>query len=319
MEETKKQRLILVLQYPVRMRYSFWYVHEFVEQLSKEFEVKVLGEEYINEICFGDPAKYDKEMFSPIIEAAKFELIQTRQYLDLQLRKDDILLLNDISFTGFFSNALYHKKPSKTFAICHATSKNSNDYFKDVRSSKWKVESAHALLFDKIFIATEYHKQKLGWKNCVVTALPKAPFSTFKMEEKKYDIINVSRPTRQKVNKQLEHSISKRFGKIIRQTFDNWQDYYNFVARSKCMFISANEETFGYQILDAIYNNCIPIVPNKFSYPELLPPSCLYDNEAEALQKVENVLEGRTTLPKLINQKEIDDFFPRIIQEIKEN
>ncbi len=109
MEETKKQRLILVLQYPSQLRYQWWYVHEFVEHLSKEFEVKVLGEEYINEICFGDPAKYDKEMFSPIIEASKFELIQTRQYLDLQLRKDDILLLNDISFPGFFSNALYHK------------------------------------------------------------------------------------------------------------------------------------------------------------------------------------------------------------------
>jgi len=304
-------RLLIVPQYPTKMRYQEWWSSEFPKQLSKKFEVKIIGEKYPFSKSITNP-----EMFSPISQAIDFENYQINEYMNMTLWNDDILLLNDISFPGLFSNVLYHKKPKKCYAICHATSINNLDYFGHVHDSKWLVETGHSKLFNKVFVATDYHKKKLNkWKNTVVTFLPKHEYTRYN-ESKLYDIINVSRPTPQKVDERLEKIISKRYSNIVRKTTSTWDDYYKFLSQSKCLFISSKEETFGYQILDSVYNNCVPIAPNNFSYPELLPREYLYENDEEAFHKVGNVLSGQLRVPKIICQEKIDKFYDNLIGEI---
>jgi len=301
-------RLIFVPQYPSKLRYQEWYFTEFPKHLSKYFdEIIILGNDLII-----DHVQGNDDMFSPINESIHFELAQIDEFIEMDLLKDDILLLNDISFPGFFTNVLYHKKPKKCFALCHGTSKNKYDYFEKHRSSKWLVEQGYFEIFDNVFIATEYHKRKLKIVDTKVVGLPKAPFETYNLK-KEIDIISVARPTKQKVNLYIEEQIEKIFDtKIFRKQYKSWQEYYQHISKSRVMLITSYEETFGYQVLDAVYNNCIPVAPNICSYPELLPKEYLYNDLTDLVDILTNIFEENLPVPEILCQNLIDSFYDNI-------
>jgi len=258
----------------------------------------------------------DTSLFAPINESIKFEQFQINEFLDLDISPEDTLFLSDISFPGFFTNVLHHKRIKNAYAFCHGTSKNAYDYFQNNRDSKWLIESGHSKIFKKVFVATNYHKEKLRWKNIKVVGVPEPPFEKFN-EVKENNIISVNRNNIQKRNKGLEKCVEQQFGKIIRQKFDTWKEYYQFISKSKILLITTKEETFGYSALESIKNNCIPLAPNKFSYPELLPKRFLYNSKQELIEKIEYYLnEKNWYVPKLINQELIDNFYGNVIREV---
>ncbi len=310
-------RIIYVPQLPIAMRYPEWHISEFEKQFCKHFDsVITLGKKSLERFSVRHFRDQTGD-FSSTHFAVWFEAEQIKEYMQLKLQGDDILYLADLSFPGFFTNVLYHKRPKKCFAFCHATSKNRYDYFQPVRKSKFVVEYAHSKMFDKVFVATTYHKLKLGrrWENVVVTSLPNPPFKTYKLEKTR-NIISVARPSLQKVNKKLEKDIERKFGKIWRETFNHWNDYYIYISGSRVMLISAKEETYGYQVIDAVLNNCVPIAPNKFSYQEILPREYLYNNKNELYEIVSKALNRRLVVPQLLNQY-VNDFWTKIITTMK--
>jgi hypothetical protein len=312
-------RIIYVPQFPSSMRYQNWHITEFEKEFKKYFDtVIILGRKPkgIEKTEYG-------EIFSPINASIEYELQQIEEYLKLDVKIDDVLFLSDLSFPGFFANVLHHGKPKKCFAYVHATSKNRFDYFLPFRSSKWQVECGQAELFDKIFVGSEYHKKKLGWDNTEVVALPEPPFEFRQIKEmcnsnKIVDIFSASRPTPQKVNKEIEAIIEEKFSIIQRHTFDYWRDYYMYLAQSKVLISTSSEETFGYQIMDAILAGCIPIAPNDFSYPELLDREYLYDDVDELLDTLTIALNGGLPVPeKLLCQDLVDNFYKNICEIMK--
>ena len=307
-------RLILVPQYPTKMRYQEWWWDQFPKQLSGWFDsVLVLGKSSLWKSRSAGKINW----FAPIDLACWFELQQIDEYLrTVELFDDDILLLNDLSFPGFFANALYHKKV-KSFAICHATSKNAYDYFAPVRKSKYPVEKATAKLFEQIFVGSQYHADKLGWDNITVLPLPNPPLNSYVhgSVEKKTDMIVVSRPTRQKRNKKFEKAIERALDiKIKYETFANWVSYYRALSEAKVLLITSSEETYGYQVVDAIMNDCIPIAPRKFSYPELLPSEYLYNDVNDAFLKVKRTLNGYTLPAILLCNSDSVNFYDHLAQ-----
>jgi len=307
-------RLIFVPQYPTPLRYQQWWLDEFEINLKHEFE----------EIIILKPDKpihrhsMQASQFSPTKTAIEWEMEQIKKYLELNLKDDDVLLLADLSFPGLFTNVLFYKKPKRCFAICHATSKNNYDYFQPVRKIKYPIEKNTARLFDKIFVGSHYHARKLGWNNIQVTYLPFPPFQGITME-KKYMLSSVGRPGIQKRNTKTERYICNILNTIIHQpeNITCWEDYFKFLAQSKILFITSKEETFGYQVMDAILNGCIPIAPNKYSYPELLPPTCLYNNKEEAKEKIlHNILQS-AVVPQLKVKTECTMFYHTISKTIK--
>jgi len=310
-------RVIFVPQYPVPNRYPEWWAWKFPEEFRKAgFEVKVLGERYAKNMQLDRGLQSN---FSPIRKAINFELEQIHEYAAMELRNDDILFLADISFPGTFCGVLYHQHPKKMYAFCHATSANKFDYFEWVRYSKFPVETAHAALFDKIFVGSNYHDKKLQWPNTVVTSLPgPTHLKCFKSETKINQIISASRPGNQKVDLALEPAVEDRFGPIIRKDTKTAEEYYKFLGQSQVLLITAFEDTFGYQIVDAINNNCIPIARNSLSYPELLPRKYLYENKEELFELLNTALWGQLDVPKLKYKKQMNEFYSRIIKEMTE-
>jgi len=308
------KRIIFVPQLPVKLRYSEWWINEFEKEFKKHYDdVIVLGKNILTHL---NDKSNDTSLFAPINESIKFEQFQINEFLDLDISPEDTLFLSDISFPGFFTNVLHHKRIKNAYAFCHGTSKNAYDYFQNNRDSKWLIESGHSKIFKKVFVATNYHKEKLRWKNIKVVGVPEPPFEKFN-EVKENNIISVNRNNIQKRNKGLEKCVEQQFGKIIRQKFDTWKEYYQFISKSKILLITTKEETFGYSALESIKNNCIPLAPNKFSYPELLPKRFLYNSKQELIEKIEYYLnEKNWYVPKLINQELIDNFYGNVIREV---
>jgi len=306
------KRLIFVPQYPVYMRYQEWWLIEFEKKFQEYYDVIILGKSVLN--YFNSTNIRGK--FAPIDISIRFESAQIQEFLDLKLEDSDVLFLSDISFPGFFSNILHHKKIKNAYAFCHGTSKNAYDYFQDNRDSKRLVESGHSKLFKKVFVATNYHKQKLGWKNTKVIGVPQSPFETFKLK-KEYNLISVCRDSIQKRNKYTEKKIIKSFGELIyKNDFNTWKDYYKFLSKSRILLITSKEDTFNYSILEAVKNGCIPICPNKFSFPELLERKFLYDNLSELEDRINYVLNNNLFIEELKNSDLIENFFDNLVKEM---
>ena len=278
-----KRRIIFIPQYPAKLRYQEWWITEFEKHLSQEFEVLTLkGSNTTSETRKGQ--------FSPINAAIDWELEQIKQYMSLELRTGDILLFNDISFPGFFAQALYHKKPFRVYAICHATSLNYLDYFSRSSYSKSFVEGANIKYLDGLIVGSQYHKRKLQKELLVPHSTPihvlQLPFPPIKYqsnlspENRTNYLVSVARDCSQKVDFIFERLIKNNFACGItlpgEKDLISWQTYYHFLQNSSFMVITSKEETFGYQIIDAYLNGVIPIAPRRYSYPELLSKHCLY-------------------------------------------
>lgn len=305
-------RLIFVPQYPSKLRYQEFFITEFPKKLSKYYDdIVILGSKFIKN------ASYDKSDFSPLKESILMEQIQIAEYLDLTLKDDDTLLVMDLSYPGIFCNALYHKPIQNAFVYCHATSKNNLDYFEKVRESKFLCETSHSKLFKKVFVGTNYHKQKLGWDNIEVIGLPIPPFKTYQ-EEKKYDIISVCRPNLQKVTKSIEDIIERDYCDIKRKEVKTWEEYYKFLSQGKILLITSKEETFGYQVLEAILNGTIVLAPNRCSYPELLHSDYIYTDIDDLKNRLTYYLNRSISEVKpLLNFSNVYHFYKNLALQMK--
>ena len=320
-------RLIFVPQYPAKLRYQEWFLPEFQEVFHQHFdEVITLGVDSSATTKVNTKQSKPKD-FSPLIESCDWESRQIKQYLDLKLSEDDIMLMMDISYPGFFPQVLYHKRPKKVFAFCHATSLNYLDYFaNDTQIEKFRTETAIADVCDYVFVGSYYHKQKLGWQNTLVTYLPYPRFSPDPPETDAFrNLVSVARRSMQKRNSEREAYLERRLGFMIERPnvlaeVNSWDSYYRFLQQSKVMIITSKEETFGYQVVDAVINGCVPIAPNAYSYPELLPKEYLYDPSDDFIDMhsvVSQALKGQLPVPKLLCDWDMRSFYRNILEIMK--
>jgi len=324
-------RIIFVPQFPSELRYQEWWFTEFPKQFRKRgFEVLTLGEKYVETI---QARRSTLDMFSPINQAIEFETEQIREYMLLDIQDDDILFLADLSFPGLFANVLYHNKCNKMYAFCHATSANNYDYFEADRRSKFPVESGHSFLFDSVFVGSKYHQKKLKdmdnryWRNTIVTYLPFQPYegSIETFVPKKHRFMSASRPGIQKVDMELENRFEEvTREKIFRPISNTWDEYFTNLRASKFLLITSKEDTFGYQIIDAIRNGCYPLARNSLAYPEILPREFLYNDFDDLILRLDcleiGISEGekfKASIPRPLCEEQMDKFYDVICEEME--
>jgi len=92
------------------------------------------------------------------------------------------------------------------------------------------------------------------------------------------------------------------------------EKYYYWLSRSKVMLSTSIEENFGYCPVEAMSFDCCPVLPNRYSYPELVEGNgrLLYDTYDEALEKIESLVEN----PVQVTQypKKYEDSIQRMIK-----
>ena len=286
-------RLIVVTQLPIRMRYSEWWPREILKHMEPHFEdVLLLGH--------GDPEHRDAhDSFSSDGPAVWAEALAAQEYMGLDVR-GDVLFHCDLSYPGIFHSVLALKRPRKAVAFCHATSLNWMDKFGPIRERKWPLEAAHAGLYDQVLVATQYHALKLrfdgqpGISTHVTGGLPNPPDDILparSLRPRSRRFGSVSRPTPQKVNIQVEEMLKDLSGDAVqRESHDSWTSYFHFLDETQFLVITALEETYGYQVSDAVLRGCVPIAPRCASYTSLLPAEHLYPWHDDPKRCAENIL-----------------------------
>jgi glycosyltransferase involved in cell wall biosynthesis len=71
--------------------------------------------------------------------------------------------------------------------------------------------------------------------------------------------------------------------------------YRSLLCQADLVISTADHEFFGISILEAIAGGAFPLLPNRLSYPELIPaelhPACLYEDEDDLYEKAAHRLQ----------------------------
>jgi glycosyltransferase involved in cell wall biosynthesis len=74
------------------------------------------------------------------------------------------------------------------------------------------------------------------------------------------------------------------------------------LAAADIVVSTAIQEFFGIGVVEAMYRGCVPILPRRLSYPEILPPEYhadyLYDDQADLVEKLEAAVRHLPTLQR---------------------
>ncbi|GAB4430638.1 MAG: DUF3524 domain-containing protein [Anaerolineae bacterium] len=54
---------------------------------------------------------------------------------------------------------------------------------------------------------------------------------------------------------------------------DSFADYAQWLWRADLLPVTSNQDFFGASVIQAIYCGCVPLLPRRLAYPELLPPA----------------------------------------------
>jgi len=288
--------LYLLPQLPVRNRYSENWIKIWERELDK------LGVEYqtLGTRCIFSLKKY----FTNPVNALRNECNQIKKLCQKDLSKDSILVL-DIDFPGLITPAVQVLKlvypELKVYGFLHAGSYNYGDIFEKTQGKK-NCEIGMLETFDKIFVSTNYHRQKIEdyfgvvFDNIEVVGFPLYQEDIFKYvtsipySEKKY-ILFTGRPEQSDYT--LIDSLKKQFSKekfLILKT-RNRKKYFELLNKSKIVISLKREDTFGLTQLEAYILGSIPLSPKKYAYPETIGFSeLLYDDKEDLLVKLNNLL-----------------------------
>lgn len=73
------------------------------------------------------------------------------------------------------------------------------------------------------------------------------------------------------------------------------RDYLAWLNRGSVVISTAIQENFGISVVEAVRFGCLPLLPDRLSYPELMPVSChdqvLYSDQEELIEKLDTVLK----------------------------
>ena len=82
---------------------------------------------------------------------------------------------------------------------------------------------------------------------------------------------------------------------------EDFAEYSRLLHRADIVISTSVHEFFGISVQEAIYCGCHPLLPNRLSYPELIPASLhspllhapiLYDDEEELFRIMKSILSG---------------------------
>ena len=71
-------------------------------------------------------------------------------------------------------------------------------------------------------------------------------------------------------------------------------DYRKWLAKGRVVISTAIQENFGISVMEAVAHGCFPLLPNRLSYPELIPgqlkSDVIYRDDADLETRLEHIL-----------------------------
>ena len=314
--------MLIVPQLPIKNRYTsnfagMW--HEKLKELGVDSQLSHQQE----------PQRLGEKYFTNVHNAIQFELTALSNLMNMADTDNKILFL-DIDFPGIctpFVQAFKLLNPEiECYGYLHAGSWCNGDVWKDTEG-KFEQEATMMLTFDKIFVATDYHKKKIdnvfghGWNNVKIVGFPfyqqdlhEEAGGTLTFEDK--DLIFINGRMEQS-NKELVQNIVKAFQAetYTSAAIKDRKDYLDMLQSSKVCISLKTEETFGLGLVEAVAMDCLPLVPDKFAYPEVIDnESCRYQNESGLMYKLEQLMKRST--PIKFDLERWEKTIPKVVKEM---
>ncbi len=87
--------------------------------------------------------------------------------------------------------------------------------------------------------------------------------------------------------------------RIVFDGFPPRPEYLRQLARGSVVVSTAVQENFGIAVMEAIHAGCMPLLPRRLVYPELIPPElhdrCLYDDGDDLIDRLDRELRSPPT------------------------
>jgi len=279
-----------------------WYDEEF----KKHFNVKLVeGKELTSEIesgSFLDSYGTNYYKYTQLANVAKL-------FRDGEVKDGDIFFIDDLWMPGIegirYMEKMGKELNVKIYGVMHAGSWiPSDDVATKLGNKSWckKYEESILDLTDKIFVGSEFHKQEMlkcfskHYEDKIInTGLPFYP-SEIQRDIKKENIILFPH----RIHPEKHPELFDKLKCIIGQAHNNWkfiktmdldlnkEEYLDLLAKSKIVVSFADQENFGFSILEAASLGCHLVLPNRVVYPEFYPKECLFDTFDECLELVKN-------------------------------
>lgn len=333
---------------PIPMRYSVDWDLYFTSEFERFQSIGYYGNRAYYKTIYG-------ESITEGIEQGKFlDIVGTNYYKSSQLQKiinlihegyikdRDIIFFHDIWFPGIEQLAYIRDALGIGFSITgclHAGSYDPNDFLYQTGMGRWGVHFEHCLFScaDSIYVATQYHADLLRKSRSIddnkikVTGFPiKYNITGYPICGEKEDIIvfphRLDKEKHPELFDALQSEIdynfvqTKPFEWVKTATLQNKGLYYDTLEKSKIAISFASQETWGIAMQEATLSGCIPIVPDRLSYPEIFFDEFRYDTVFEARDKVISFMNNGIDSDLLIEQQKFilksgKEAIPNIIRD----
>ena len=147
-----------------------------------------------------------------------------------------------------------------------------------------------------------------------------------RMQEKdlEFEVVVLGENFRQ-IPEEFEIAKEKLKDKIVFMGFaQSFEDYASWLWKAHILPVTSNQDFFGGSVIEAIYCNCYPILPDRLAYPEHLPnhPYLYFNSFDELCEKLENAildfreLENLNSFVKHYDWKEIIKEYDKKLKKI---
>lgn len=300
-------------------RYSFQWYYWFIKEFMKHdltFET-IYPEPLTDAITKGSFLDIAGTHF---FKAQQLSIL-SRKFFESEVHDGDIIFLHDCWWPGIEALAYMRQGLGidvKIVGCVFAGTWDNYDFTFKKGMSYWgeELENSWFKILDKIFVATEFHKRlilerrKIDPKKLVVTGHPMYP-EFDKITERKENIIVFPHRLDSEKNPQLFDLLEKElkedfpyFWKCLKtiEVTKTKKEFYDLLQRAKIAVSFADQETFGFSMIEAVFADCFPVVPNRLAYKELYTECFKYDSIHEVPLIVENIMK-----------------YPRIFEEARIN
>lgn len=119
---------------------------------------------------------------------------------------------------------------------------------------------------------------------------------------------------------EFERARERLADKIVHWGYlDSYGDYIGLLVQSDLVISTAVHEFFGISILEAIVTGAFPLLPNRLSYPELIPaalhPACLYADEDALFEMTVKRLQSPRPAPPSLQNSVVERFEWQVVAE----
>lgn len=96
-------------------------------------------------------------------------------------------------------------------------------------------------------------------------------------------------------------SAKEKYGnRIVKYGYEESKEkYIDWMKKGAIIISTATQENFGMAVVEAMRYGCLPLLPNRLSYPEILPKEFhkdfLYDNQKELVEKLSMLIRDLTS------------------------